>query len=480
MPVVSYCSPSRQDLQAVQPFINECLGRVTLGKGPHIASLSFAIAAIDPLLALVPLAHRQDYHLYLEQASAQEAVVAFGSAVTGQFAGEDRFGQTHRFIETWQRRLHSYQEDSLVGIAPAPRFFCSFSFFSHSPGAAIEFPAATVVLPQWQIWRRGQTHVLTVNLLLTAETTLSSVLKTLEDRLATVRDLPQTYPNPTALPRSLTLSDGLAWPDALASHHFQDSVVQALGHIDRHHMQKIVLAHAFDMVRDTPFQVLPSLAKLRQRYPDCYVFAVGNGRGTTFMGASPERLLSITQRQLMTDALAGSAPRGRSAQEDRRLALQLLHSPKEQGEHQLVVKFLNQQLTGLGLRPHYPSRPTLLRLSNIQHLHTPIQARVSGPIHPLHLVEALHPTPAVAGVPTAAACDHIHRYERFDRGLYAAPLGWVGVNGDSEFIVGIRSALINGTWARLYAGAGIVAGSDPAREWAEINLKSRALGESLV
>jgi menaquinone-specific isochorismate synthase len=107
-------------------------------------------------------------------------------------------------------------------------------------------------------------------------------------------------------------------------------------------------------------------------------------------------------------------------------------------------------------------------------------ATVPRQIHPLHIVEALHPTPAVAGVPTREACDQILRFEDFDRGLYAAPLGWVGANGDSEFIVGIRSALIADTRARLYAGAGIVAGSDPDREWAEIKLKFRALGESLV
>lgn len=479
MPVASYCLPSRQDLQAVQPFVNECLGRVAQGQGPQVASLSFAIPAIDLLLALAPLAHRQGYHLYLEQAATQEAVVAFGQAVMGQFAGSDRFVATQRFIETWQQNLHCYQDSDLAGVALAPRFFCNFSFFSQPPQGQLDFPAAMVVLPQWQIVRRGRLHALTVNLVLTAETTLASVLKILEDRLATVKALPYRYPNPNASPRFLGLGELTPWPDAQASHHFQDSVAQALRHLDRQ-VQKIVLAHAFDMVRETPFQVLPSLAKLRQRYPDCYVFAVGNGRGTTFMGASPERLLSITQGQLLTDALAGSAPRGRSAQEDRQLALQLLHSPKEQGEHQLVVKFLHQQLRSLGLEPHHPTRPTLLRLSNIQHLHTPIQAGMAGPIHPLHLVEALHPTPAVAGVPTAAACEHIHRYERFDRGLYAAPLGWVGANGDSEFIVGIRSALINGNWARLYAGAGIVAGSDPAREWAEITLKSRALGESLV
>ncbi|MEB3291494.1 MAG: isochorismate synthase [Leptolyngbya sp.] len=479
MPVASYCLPSRQDLQAAQPFINECLARAAQGQGPLLASLSFAIPPLDPLLALSPLAHRQGYHLYLERPAEQEAVVAFGSAVFGQFSGRDRFAATQRFIKTWQQSLHCYQDPSLAGLSLAPRFFCNFSFFPQPPQGELDFPAAMVVLPQWQVLRRGDRHGLTVNLMVTAETTLASVLKTLEERLDIVRALPYSYPNPNATPRFLGVGELTTWPDAQASHHFQDAVAQALRHLDRQ-VQKIVLAHAFDLVRESPFQVLPSLAKLRQRYPDCYLFAVGNGRGTTFMGASPERLLSITQGQLLTDALAGSAPRGRSAQEDRQLALQLLHSPKEQGEHQLVVKFLHQQLRGLGLRPQSPSRPTLLRLSNIQHLHTPIQARVSGQIHPLHLVEALHPTPAVAGVPTAAACDHIHRYERFDRGLYAAPLGWVEARGDSEFIVGIRSALINGNWARLYAGAGIVAGSDPAREWAEITLKSRALGESLV
>jgi menaquinone-specific isochorismate synthase len=182
----------------------------------------------------------------------------------------------------------------------------------------------------------------------------------------------------------------------------------------------------------------------------------------------------------MTDALAGSAPRGRNPREDRQLALRLVNSRKEQGEHRMVVDFLASQLEGLGLCPQYPNRPSLLRLSNIQHLHTPIQAMVSGPTHPLHMVEALHPTPAVAGVPTQDAFEQIHAYEQFDRGLYAAPLGWVDTQGNSEFIVGIRSALIDNNWARLYAGAGIVAGSDPEREWAEINLKFRALSEALV
>ncbi|NJL46641.1 MAG: isochorismate synthase, partial [Leptolyngbyaceae cyanobacterium SM2_5_2] len=375
--------------------------------------------------------------------------------------------------------------DDDIALAPftsalEPRFFCSFSFFPEPEKTGLDFPSATVTLPQWQILRQGQTCIFTANRLLTAETTLVSVLDDLEAQLLAIQKLAEDSFTDAVSPGKSSSGAFLRRSSTLAKGHFKESVRQALGHINHHHVQKIVLAHALDVVQEHPFQTLQSLAQLRHRYPDCYVFSVGNGYGKTFIGASPERLLSIAHRRLSTDALAGSAPRGRTAQEDRQLALHLLNSAKEQAEHQIVVNFLAQTLADLGLQPYYPQPPSLLRLPNIQHLHTPIQARVAGRIHPLQLVEALHPTPAVAGLPTRAACEKIHTYEQFDRGLYAAPLGWIGANGDSEFIVGIRSALISGNWARLYAGAGIVAGSDPEREWAEINLKFRALGESLV
>ena len=122
----------------------------------------------------------------------------------------------------------------------------------------------------------------------------------------------------------------------------------------------------------------------------------------------------------------------------------------------------------------------LLQLSNIQHLWTPIRAAVPANIHPLEIVACLHPTPAVAGAPRTVACEEIRRYETFDRALYAAPLGWIDSRGNSEFVVGIRSALIEGCQARLYAGAGIVAGSDPNKELAEIQMKFQALLNTLV
>jgi menaquinone-specific isochorismate synthase len=271
---------------------------------------------------------------------------------------------------------------------------------------------------------------------------------------------------------------------------FKSAVSSALESIKANQFSKIVLADAIDVVSPLPFNLVNSLDNLRKRHPDCNVFSTSNGKGQNFIGASPERLLIIHNRQLVTDALAGSAPRGSTAAEDADFAHRLLTSEKERREHEFVRDFIAGRLSQLGLRPQMLSTPQLRQLSNIQHLWTPIQAQLRTNIHPLEIVAELHPTPAVAGVPTKIAQEQIRCYETFDRSLYAAPLGWVDHQGNCEFIVGIRSALIesekpsrlfaNAYRARLYAGAGIVAGSDPNKELAEIQLKLQALLKTLL
>jgi menaquinone-specific isochorismate synthase len=162
------------------------------------------------------------------------------------------------------------------------------------------------------------------------------------------------------------------------------------------------------------------------------------------------------------------------------LAQAILKSEKERREHQAVIDCIVERLSHLGLAPQLSSPARLLQLANIQHLWTPIHARVPAEISLLDIVAELHPSPAVAGVPRDIACQEIRRYETFDRSLYAAPLGWLDHQGNGEFIVGIRSAIIDGCHARLFAGAGIVAGSAPEKELAEIQLKLQALLKALV
>jgi menaquinone-specific isochorismate synthase len=181
-----------------------------------------------------------------------------------------------------------------------------------------------------------------------------------------------------------------------------------------------------------------------------------------------------------TAALAGSAPRGTSPSEDAALAQKLLLSDKDLREHRLVLDSIISCLGDLHLQMEHAAQPRLLGLANVHHLQTPLSATLPAGTHILDLVARLHPTPAVGGSPQVPALAAIDRLESFDRGLYAGPQGWVDHRGGGEFFVGLRSALIEGRSATVYAGAGIVAGSNPDKEFAETEFKFKALLEALT
>jgi menaquinone-specific isochorismate synthase len=156
-----------------------------------------------------------------------------------------------------------------------------------------------------------------------------------------------------------------------------------------------------------------------------------------------------------------------------------LRSEKDRREHQHVLAAITARLEHLGLAPEYAAEPGLRRLANVQHLHTPIRAALPENVRLLAVLAALHPTPAVGGSPLAAAVAAIRGLENFPRGLYAGAIGWSNARGGGEFFVGLRSALVDGGTARVYAGAGIVAGSTPEKEFAETELKFKAMLEAL-
>jgi menaquinone-specific isochorismate synthase len=234
------------------------------------------------------------------------------------------------------------------------------------------------------------------------------------------------------------------------------------------------------MRADAPLHPLHLLNGLRERFPGCYSFSVANGRGQSFIGASPERLVRVSKGVLETEALAGSARRGQGAREDAALGAALLASEKDRREHVHVLDSIRRRLEPLGLALDFPAQPVLRKLANVQHLYTPVSAALPEGVSLLAALAQLHPTPAVGGTPREAAVGRIGALEGFSRGLYAGAIGWVNARGGGEFLVGIRSALIDGETARVYAGAGIVAGSDTEREFAETELKFHAMRDALL
>jgi isochorismate synthase len=260
---------------------------------------------------------------------------------------------------------------------------------------------------------------------------------------------------------------------------YHAGVEQALRAIAAGDLEKVVLARAVRLASQAGFPLTRVLDTLRRMHPSCASFAVGRPGGT-FLGAAPEHLVQLDGRRVETAALAGSARRGRTPEEDARLARELCESKKEQAEHAVVVRALREALGQSCDEIVVPEAPRLLRLEGIQHLETPLVGRLRGEASVIELAGRLHPTPAVAGAPQQAALAWIAQREDLERGWYAGAIGVVRHDGGGEFCVALRSALLHGDTAHCFAGAGVVAGSEPDAELRETRLKLRAMLGALV
>lgn len=445
----------------------------------RILSISQEISSVDPLAVYGAMLQADQLHFYWQKGAAGEAIAAIDAVVSLKIEGNQRFKHAKKFIHSCVTNTTSAGALNLPFAGP--HFFCSFTFFDDYLNQDGDFPSATIFLPRWQVSLKENRVVVVANVAMHTKVNIQDLSESLWRTFHKIKMAGVETREISSLQyMAIDTRQKFIKQDVTDINNFKASVLSALSSIAANEIDKVVLAHALDVKSPIPFQLIPSLNNLRKCHPDCYIFSISNGNGKNFIGASPERLISIHNQELVTDALAGSAARGKTAKSDADFANRLLKSEKERREHRVVIDFITQRLTKLGITPQMLPVPQLLQLSNIQHLWTPIRAKVSTNINPLEIVAQLHPTPAVAGVPTKVACQEIRHYEPFDRSLYAAPLGWIDHQGNSEFIVGIRSALTDGNRARLYAGAGIVAGSTPDKELAEIQLKLQALLTALV
>jgi menaquinone-specific isochorismate synthase len=237
-------------------------------------------------------------------------------------------------------------------------------------------------------------------------------------------------------------------------------------------LDKIVLARQSTLTFTHQIQPQSLLLSLQPHNPHSYHFCFQINPTTAFIGTSPERLYHRQDRFLKTEAIAGTRHRGGSIQLDRELSDNLRNSPKDIREHQLVVHNLQGILAELCESVQIDRQLTILKLNKVQHLYTQCHGILKPNIHDAELLPKLHPTPAVGGFPRDRALQLIQKLEPFERGWYAAPVGWVGY-ADAEFAVAIRSGLIDRHRLLLFAGAGIVRGSQAEEEWAEVENKIR-------
>ena len=251
---------------------------------------------------------------------------------------------------------------------------------------------------------------------------------------------------------------------------WQHKVTRHLKNLQSDQYKKIVIARKTVLKFKSPIDALALLNKLRPLAPECFHFFLQVNPDTAFLGASPERLYLREGEMLCTEAIAGTRPRGQDEREDALLRKDLLASKKESHEHQLVVDEIAKVLEEICVNIRISRKNPLLKLKTGQHLMTNFSAQLRPGVNDGMVLFVLHPTPAVAGVPTETALSVIKKEEPFSRGFYAGPFGFIG-HDSTEFAVAIRSGLVQKDQISLYAGAGIVPGSEPKAEWEEVEHK---------
>jgi menaquinone-specific isochorismate synthase len=399
-----------------------------------------------------------------------DEVAGRGEAVRLEAAGEGRFDAVRLQAEAvWKHAVLAGEPG-----APGPRFLGGFAFDGRPAAAWEGFPPALFVLPRLALARVGGEGWATASQLVEGREEPAALARQLAVAAArAVGAQPALGPASTGVPLppfGSQVVDREAWVRR---------VEHALQQVRRGELEKVVLARRVPVPLTAPLQGPEALARLGARYADCVRFLVEPRPGRAFLGATPELLVRARGREVESGALAGTAARGDAPGEDEALARALLASPKERGEHAIVVRHVRARLEELGAKVAAPAEPGVQKLANVQHLHTPIHAELPAPMHVLDLVAALHPTPAVAGAPPERALAFLARTEGFARGGYAGAVGWFDASGEGTFHVALRCALAEEREAWLFAGAGIVAGAEPGREWDETGLKLQPMLEAL-
>ena len=431
-------------------------------EGEGVLSLALPLAGRDPMALLSQLEQGERFRFLWDSAPGL-CLAASGRCNSLELSGPRRFELAQRFSAVSLGRLAAPQPCPPLA---RPRVLLAFSFFESPLQEGEGVPGVQAVLPRWQLSRQGRHCWLRLQRTLGGEVSARSLAEELWEQAQRLSALPADPSAAAGDAAGPAVISGSAWQEG-----YRSVVERGLELVESGELRKLVLAVRQQLHLAAPLDPLQLLAQLRRHQPGSCRFLWQRGDGPALLGASPERLLTVRQGQLRSDALAGTAPVGPGAE-------QLLHSDKDRREHELVVEAITTVLQQAGLQPRRPRHPRLARHGQLLHLHTPITAPLADQ-PALSIAAALHPTPAVAGLPRRAAMTALRSLEPFERGYYAAPIGWIDSEGDTELRVAIRSGSLQGRQLELTAGAGLVRGSAVERELAEVALKLGVLQQQL-
>jgi isochorismate synthase len=447
----------------------ELLGRGVERGRRTLVSATAEVETGDPCAAAFASRLASDRWFCWEQPDRGFAVAGLGVAHEASSRGEARFEDVAEECLRIGRGAVLAEPRGLPAGA-GPVWLGGFAF-DPAGGASSTWASlapASMVLPELSLCRSGGRTHLTLNALVAPGEDPSAHASRLAARLAGLRaeaPLPMLDPHPTSHAEIRS-----ARPPA----DFEAAVAGATARIEAGEMSKIVLAREVIVGGAGAHDAAALFGAMREQFPSCFCFCCGTPEAA-FIGASPELLVRRSGASVSTVALAGSTRRSSDPAVDDHLGEQLLRSDKNRREQRIVSERIVRALRPHAVWVETADEPEIVKVANIQHLATPVIAQLADPHSAIELAGMLHPTPAVGGEPWKPAAEAIADLEGMDRGWYAAPVGWMDAAEDGEFCVALRSALLRDREAHLYAGVGVVAGSEPAAELAETEIKLGAL-----
>ena len=389
-----------------------------------------------PLLQLLPADAQYSW------VRGGDGLVGWGEYASIKVSGKDRFDQVRTW---WHQQLETFSISNAVhGSGTGPALFTSFSFDRNEESIA--------VIPRVIVGKKGGNSWITW-----------------------IGDGPQPQ-----LPDSASdyAQQDFQWQQGtLTEQQWESRVAQAIAKIDKSEIDKVVLARDLIATTQSAIDVRPILNKLSENYPATWVFSVDG-----LIGATPELLLRLSRGMVTSRVLAGTIPKTGDDARDLALAGSLARSSKDLEEHEYAVRSVAEALEPFCSSTNVPDAPFVLHLANVMHLATDVTGALLESAHHIDafaLLKSLHPSAAVCGTPRNLAFDVIDEIEGMNRGRYAGPVGWIDARGDGELGIALRSGQVSKNEIRIFAGCGIVAGSDPVVELAESSAKFSAMKSAL-
>ncbi|WP_017187026.1 isochorismate synthase [Alkalibacillus haloalkaliphilus] len=444
---------------SINEKLNEALSHID--EQGQFLSLTIEVSSINPIEYFASRTDLKGERFYWTSANGELTFVGLGYA--NQFYSTDsaeRYQTIEQALQDQKQQMIHLQDEHITGTGAV--YFGGFSFFNgRHLSEWNDFPVNQFVLPKRLLTIRNGKQYLSLNLWVEPNDSIEDVSSRIQTDLDYINGV-QPFTNKEMNFARIN--------DELTYEQWESLINNAVNEITDGKLDKVVLAREVEALFEEQIPVEQVLNALLEQQERSYIFVMENNN-KAFIGATPERLVEVNNGELQSACLAGTTSRGQTVDEDEWKALELLKDDKNLEEHQYVVKMIKDSVSPLCDTLSIPNQPMIRKLSKIQHLFTPVSGSLKESVTIFDALKALHPTPALGGEPRQEAMDFIQRNEPLERGWYAAPIGWIDEELNGEFAVAIRSALLTGHKARLFAGCGIVSDSDPKAEYDETNLK---------